>query len=155
MSRIDLPEENRSTLCELLGVAYACTVDLASQVQQARWTMQGAVATRELLEEVRDGTASCGDRLLLRIAALGGSPRTTLKGLAKQSILPDYDVTATSAGEHVEALADRFELLAATLRRDVEMATSLEDPITAHVFAAVCEQVEASMARLERSIGAG
>ncbi len=153
MSRIDLSEDNRSTLCDLLGSAYAGTVDLASQIQQARWTMRGAVAARALLEEVRDSTSASGDRLLLRIAALGGTPTTTVKGLAALSTLPDYSTNAPEADEHLEALADRFELLAATMRRNVEMATSMEDPITAHVFAAVCESVEASMARLERSIG--
>jgi starvation-inducible DNA-binding protein len=153
MSRIDLSEDHRSTLCELLSATYASMVDLASQVHQARWTMRGAVATRALLEQVHASVATAGERLLLRIAALGGTPTTSIQALAKVTTLPAYDVLDADAGAHVEALADRFELVAAALRRNLATATQLDDPITAHVFAAVCESVEAEMARLERSVG--
>ena len=153
MSRIDLSEDHRSTLCDLLGATYASMVDLASQVQQARWTMRGAVATRALLEQVNARVDEAGVRLLLRVAALGGTPTTSIQALAKITTLPGYDETDPGADAHVEALADRFELVAAALRRNLATAAQLDDPITAHVFAAVCETVEAEMARLERSVG--
>ncbi|MFT4704186.1 MAG: starvation-inducible DNA-binding protein [Bradymonadia bacterium] len=151
MSRIDLSEDHRETLCELLTTAFATTADLGSQVRQARWLIRRDVAASSLLAEIHEQLQPIGDRLLHRVMALGGVPDATLRGIVDSSILPPYDVPLGSASAHLEALADRFEVLAASLRRNVDMTGQLEDPITAFVFAGVSEAVEAAMGRLDRA----
>lgn len=152
-SRIDVAEDDRAVLCELFSVSYAAMSDLRSQVVQARVSVRGSGShgLNLLCDTVRDGVVEVADGLLARCVVLGGQPRTTIRAMSSATTLPEYDVEGTEAREHLEALADRFELVAAALRRNTETAARMEDTISAHVFAAACARIEAEMARLERA----
>src|SRR5262249_38079313 len=73
-TRIDIPEENRDRLVELLNARLADTFDLYSQVKQAHWNVKGSdfIQLHLLYDTVAEDVIEFVDTIAERATALGG-----------------------------------------------------------------------------------
>ncbi|HKI57377.1 MAG TPA: DNA starvation/stationary phase protection protein Dps, partial [Trueperaceae bacterium] len=150
-TRIDIGEDARHGLVELLNRQLADTSDLASQLKQAHWNVKGRdfQQLHELFDEVYAALLPFVDELAERVATLGGTARGTVRMAAQASTLPEYPVGATTGGEHLEALRSRIADYAASTRRAIGAAETLGDPTTADLFTAVSRAVEQQLYFIE------
>ncbi len=134
-TRIDLPEEQRKALVDLLNARLADATDLRSQAKQAHWNVKGTdfFQLHELFDELAAALTEPIDMLAERATSLGGVAEGTIRQAAAASSLAEYpDVTDGKA--HVDALADRYATYARALRESIDQAEEHGDMDTADLF---------------------
>lgn len=143
-SKIDLPDEARTRLTELLAQQLADTSDLASQLKQAHWNVKGMhfQQVHELFDGVYAAVTPYVDMLAERITTLGGVARGTVRMAAEATRLPEYPLEAVGARQHLEAVRDRLAHYAGSTRRAIGSAEGLEDPTTADLFTEISRAVD-------------
>lgn len=142
-TRLDLAEDIRSAAMDLLQASLVDAVDLFTQVKQAHWNVGGIsfAALHELFDRVAETVEEHGDLLAERITALGGRPDGTARTAAQTSRLADYPA-ASSAREHLEAVADRLAAFGATARAAIDRSTELGDAGTADLFTEISREID-------------
>ncbi len=155
-SRIDLPQEARLQLVELLNQALADTLDLKTQVKQAHWNVKGMnfIALHEMFDTFAGTLEGYVDMLAERVTALGGVARGTARLVAQTSSLPEYDLTAETGQDHLRALADRYGQYAASIRRNIDRSTELGDADTADLFTEISRQIDKDLWFIEAHLQA-
>ena len=106
-TRIDIPDDMRSAVVELLNSRLADAIDLSSQMKQAHWNVKGPsfIALHELFDAVHNAVRIHIDDIAERITALGGTARGTAAVAASASTLPEYPLEIHSGSEHVNAVS--------------------------------------------------
>lgn len=132
-TRIDLPEEKREALVEMLNVQLAESFDLMSQAKQAHWNVKGKdfYQLHLLFDEIAAELSGFVDMLAERVTALGGYATGTVRMAADSSGLPEFPTDTLDGLEMVEALAERMAAFAAHIRRGIDEAADLGDQATA------------------------
>lgn len=143
-TRIDLPEETRKQIVEMLNQTLAATSDLRSQVKQAHWNVKGMnfFQLHEMFDEMADQLGEYIDMVAERATALGGIARGTVRMAAADSILPEYPVDITDGIDHVTALADRFASYGKHLRENIDRADELNDQDTNDLYVEVSRTID-------------
>ena len=150
-SRIDLSADVRERSVALLNQQLADTIDLRSQTKQAHWNVKGMqfYQLHELFDKLASDLEEYVDTIAERATALGGAALGTIRMSAEASRLPEYPRDAVAGRHHVEALAARFALLAATTRAAIDDATAAGDADTADVFTEVSRGLDKQLWFLE------
>lgn len=143
-TRIDLPEETRKQIVEILNQTLAATSDLRSQVKQAHWNVKGMnfFQLHEMFDEMADQLGEYIDMIAERATALGGVARGTVRMAAADSILPEYPLDIINGVDHVTALAERFASYGKHLRENIDRADELNDQDTNDLYVEVSRTID-------------
>lgn len=155
-TRINLPQENREQLTELLNARLADSLDLYTQTKFAHWNVKGKdfyqvhLLFDAIAEHVEDGV----DLIAERITALGGIAQGTLRQAADASSLPEFDVQGNDSMDYVRALADRVGAVANSVREAIDQSDELEDTGTADLFTEIVRTLDKDLYFLEAHLRA-
>lgn len=150
-SRIDLPEETRASLVDLLNENLANAIALGLQIKQAHWNVRGQnfQFVHELFDAILVNLRLHSDDIAERASMLGGVPMGTAREVAQRTQIDDYDFGAVSAMQHIHALSERFAVYASGLRKAVDKAGELGDPASEDLFTAALRDAEKDLWFLE------
>lgn len=150
-TRIDLPQDVRSQVTEILNQTLAATLDLKTQTKQAHWNVKGMdfYQLHELFDEIAGELEEYVDMVAERVTALGGTAMGTARIAAAESILPEYDLGAVTGEEHVTALAERFAAYAKHVRESIDATDDLGDADTADLYTEVSRTIDKRLWFLE------
>src|SRR6266487_6723355 len=117
-TRIDIPEQSRRLLIELLNARLADAFDLYSQLKQAHWNVKGSdfIQLHELYDTIAESVLEYVDTIAERATALGGLALGTARMAAAASTLDEYPTDAVAGMDTVAAIADRLGVYGASVR---------------------------------------
>lgn len=143
-TRIDIPEESRDKLVELLNARLADSFDLYSQLKQAHWNVKGKdfIQLHELYDEIAESVLPFVDEIAERATTLGGLALGTARMAASATSLDEYPTDAVAVKDTIEVVADRLAAYGASARAAIDEATELEDMDTADLFTEVSRAVD-------------
>jgi starvation-inducible DNA-binding protein len=146
----DLDFEKREPIIALLNQQLADTFDLYSQTKQAHWNVKGMqfIQLHELFDKLATEVLDYVDTLAERATSLGGTALGTARMSADASRLPEYP-DIVGGVESVQALVDRYAILAASSRAAIDTATEFGDADTADVFTEISRGLDKSLWFLE------
>ncbi|HSM84378.1 MAG TPA: DNA starvation/stationary phase protection protein Dps [Nodosilinea sp.] len=150
-TRIDMPAQVRSQVCELLNQTLAATLDLKTQTKQAHWNVKGMdfLQLHELFDELAGELEGYVDMVAERVTALGGTAMGTARVAASSSILPEYPFDAIDGAEHVTALAERFAAYGKHVRGAIDTTDELGDADTADLYTEISRTIDMRLWFLE------
>ncbi len=149
----DLSSDVRRDVVALLQQSLVDTLDLASQVKQAHWTVRGPqfLQLHELFDTLNGELLASSDEIAERITALGGVPHGTARQVAEQSRIPEYHDQLDGAA-HVKALVTRYAQHAQATRKAVDTATEKGDTGTADLFTGISRDLDKRLWFLEAHV---
>ncbi len=155
-TRHDLPQDAREQLVVLLNQALADLFDLFSQTKQAHWNVKGPqfYALHEMFDRLAGELNEYIDMVAERVTALGGVAQGTARMAAAASRLPEYPEDVFGSMETVEALAERYAAVAASVREAISEAERLGDADTADLFTEVSRALDKALWFLEAHLQA-
>ena len=150
-TRIDLAEDVRVKVIDLLNQTLAATLDLKTQTKQAHWNVKGLdfYQLHELFDEMSGELEEYVDMVAERVTALGGTALGTARIAAAESILPEYPLDAVSGIEHLTALADRYAAYGKHVREAIDTADELGDADTADMYTEISRTIDKRLWFLE------
>jgi starvation-inducible DNA-binding protein len=150
-TRIDIPQENRTKLVDLLNARLADITDLYTQDKQAHWNVKGSDfwQLHELYDELAAALLPFADMVAERATALGGEALGTVRMAASSSSLKEFPRDAYGSMDSVDALADRYAMLALKLRDSADRAEQLGDMDTNDLLIEVSREVDKQLWFLE------
>ena len=153
-SKIDIAEEARGELVEILNQQIADTADLYSQTKQAHWNVKGEAfyQLHGLFDDLADGIQAYVDTLAERVTALGGKAAGTVRMAAQNSTLPEYPDDAVQGVEAVKALIDRYAAYAASNRVALKRSGELGDPTSEDLFTEISRVIDKDLYFLEAHV---
>lgn len=153
-THMDLPENDRQPLIELLNGRLAETADLYSQIKQAHWNVKGPnfFQLHLLFDQLAGEVFPYIDLLAERATALGGVALGTVHMAAGSSTLPEYPVEATEGQRHLKALIERYAVFTANVRKAIDVASEHHDLSTADIFTEISRTVDKQLWFLEAHI---
>src|SRR6516165_8263226 len=135
-SGVELREETKSKVIDLLNARLADTIDMKTQVKHAHWNVKGQqfYQLHLLFDEVAGHIDDAADLIAERAVQLGGVAHGTARIAAATSSIPEYDLGAVKGLEHVKALVERLSKLANANREAIDGCNKLDDMATADIF---------------------
>ncbi len=148
---IDLAEETRGAMIDLLNQQLADTFDLYSQTKQAHWNVKGIhfMELHELFDQVAGIIIGYVDDIAERATALGGFALGTARMAASNSRLPEYPLDAIDGKAHLQALVERVAHYAASTRTAIDAAEEKGDADTADLFTEISREIDKQLWFLE------
>jgi starvation-inducible DNA-binding protein len=153
-TRIDLPDNDRHPLIDLLNQRLADTADLYSQVKQAHWNVKGPAffQLHQLFDQLAAEIFPFVDLIAERATALGGVAMGTVRMAAGSSALPEYPADAAEGQRHLKALIDRYAVFAANIRKAIDTADARHDRSTADLFTEISRVADKQLWFLEAHV---
>lgn len=153
---IDLPEQTRLQVVDLLNARLADTLDLKTQVKYAHWNVKGMQfhQLHLLFDTVAEHLEEHIDLLAERATALGGVAHGTARQAAANSQLPEYPLEATTGEEHVRAVVERLAKFARLVRADIDGTSNLGDQSTADLLTQISREVDKDLWLVEAHLQA-
>lgn len=150
-TRIDLEEDARQQMVALLNQSLGNLFDLYSQTKQAHWNVKGEefFQLHELFDDIAEGLVEFIDMVAERATALGGEALGTVRMASAASQIDEYPEGVFEGLQVVEALADRYARVAATVREGIDAAEEAEDMATSDLFIDVARGLDKSLWFLE------
>jgi starvation-inducible DNA-binding protein len=138
-TKIDIDQETRERIVEMLNARLADSLDLKSQAKQAHWNVKGMnfIALHELFDQVATEVEGYSDMIAERVTILGGTAEGTVRVAAEKSSLSQYPMEITEGRDHVDALSSALATFARNTRANVDDADDAGDMITADLFTEV------------------
>lgn len=148
---VNLSEDTRSEVIELLNARLADTVDLKTQAKQAHWNVKGKhfLQLHELFDQVAEHVDAHADTLAERVTALGGIANGTARQAAALSSLQEYDLNAVTGDEHLRALVARVAAATNAFRAAIDRSDELGDKVTADIFTQIAGETDKDLWFLE------
>jgi len=146
-TKIDIADNTRAAMIDVLNARLADAVDLASQMKQAHWNVKGPafIALHELFDAVHDAVRGHVDDIAERITALGGTARGTAAVAAAASALPPYPLDIHAGGEHVEAASTALAAFGRNVRAAIAEAAEIGDADTEDLFVGVSRDIDKNL----------
>jgi starvation-inducible DNA-binding protein len=153
---VNIPEETRQQVIEILNARLADTIDLKTQAKQAHWNVKGLqfFQLHELFDQIAEHLDAAADLLAERATALGGVANGTVRQAAKASSIPEYEFDAVNGPDHVRALSQRLSFLANASRHAIDRTSELGDTATADVFTEIVREADKDLWFLEAHLQA-
>ena len=138
-TKIDIKNDTRETIIELLNARLADSIDLKSQAKQGHWNLKGMnfIALHELFDQVATDIEEYTDTIAERVTILGGTAEGTVRVSAEKSRLSQYPMEITDGRDHVEALSSALAEFAKQTRANIDDADHAGDAVTADLFTEV------------------
>jgi starvation-inducible DNA-binding protein len=148
---IDLKQDTRNKMVEMLNIHLADTFDLFSHTKQAHWNVKGRefMQLHELYDELAEILLKYVDMLAERATMLGGVAHGTVRMAAKQTRLGDFPDGPIGSIESVEALVERYAELAASVRAAIDTAEEAEDMSTSDLMTEFSRELDKALWFLE------
>ena len=146
-TKIDIADNTRAAMIELLNARLADAVDLATQMKQAHWNVKGPsfIALHELFDGIHAAVQGHVDNLAERITALGGTARGTAGVAAAGSTLPAYPLEIHAGAEHVDAVSAALAAFGAGVRAAIAEAGEAGDADTEDLFVEVSRDIDKNL----------
>ena len=143
-TKIDIAEDVRSQVIEILNQRLADAADLKSQAKQAHWNVKGMnfIALHELFDQVSTEMDPHVDDIAERITTLGGTALGTVRLAAQKSTLAEYPHEITDGRDHVDALSNALADLGKKVRGDIDRTDELGDKDTADLFTGISRSID-------------
>jgi starvation-inducible DNA-binding protein len=143
-TRVDISEDSRTQLIEILNARLADSFDLYSQLKQAHWNVKGSdfIQLHELYDSVAESVLEFVDLIAERATSLGGLALGTARMAAAATSLDEYPLDAVAGTETVEVVADRLAAFGASVRDAIDASAELGDQDTADVFTEVSRAID-------------
>jgi starvation-inducible DNA-binding protein len=153
---INLSEETREKLIELLNARLADSLDLSTQCKQAHWNVKGIhfYQLHLLFDKVAEHVEGYVDLVAERATALGGIAMGTARVAAKFSALPEYDLNAVTGEEHLKALSKNLAKYGNLIRKAIDEADDLGDKGTSDLFTQIIREADEDLYFLESHLDA-
>ena len=150
-TRIDIAEEVRIKVIDILNKTLAATLDLKTQTKQAHWNVKGTdfFQLHELFDEMSGELEEYVDMVAERVTALGGTALGTARIAASKSILPEYPLEAVGGIEHITALADRYSVYGKHVRQAIDTTGDLGDADTSDMYTEISRTIDKRLWFLE------
>ena len=155
-SGVDLSDDIKSKLIDLLNARLADTIDVKTQVKHAHWNVKGLQfhQLHLLFDDVAGHVDDVADLIAERAVQLGGVAHGTARIVAKTSSVPEYDLDAVKGEDHVRALVDRLSALANASREAIDEADKLGDKATSDIFTEIVRATDKDLWFVEAHIQA-
>jgi len=155
-SGVDLSDDTKFKLIDLLNARLADAVDMKTQIKHAHWNVKGLqfYQLHLLFDEVAGHVDDAADLIAERAVQLGGVAHGTARIAAKASSIPEYDLDAVTGQDHVHALVKRLSKLANANRDAIDQADKLGDKATSDVFTEIVRANDKDLWFLEAHIQA-
>ena len=153
-TKIDVPEDKRIELVEMLNQRLADVADLKSQAKQAHWNVKGMhfIALHELFDKVATAADEHTDLIAERITTLGGTAYGTVRQAAQKSSLAEYPLEIIDGTAHVDALSSALADFGKKVRADIDRAGEIGDQDTADLFTEVSRETDKNLWFVEAQI---
>lgn len=128
-TRIEIPEEARSEIIELLNQTLADNRTLHSHTKQAHWNVKGSnfYELHLLFDRIADSIQDFTDEVAERITALGGTAMGTTEDAAAATSFKPFPTDSHDGKKYVQALQERFAMFGGSLRDAADRCSELED----------------------------
>jgi starvation-inducible DNA-binding protein len=135
-TRNDVPSNAKQVSIGVLQGCLADSTDLFNATRQAHWNVKGPHfgELHRLFEEFYTALVTSSDDLAERIVQLGGTANGTSQVVAGGTRLPPYPTDLYAGMDHVKALADRYAMVAKTLREGIDQTDEAGDADTADLL---------------------
>jgi starvation-inducible DNA-binding protein len=149
-TRIDIAENKRQRLIDLLNQQLADNFDLYSQTKQAHWNVKGMnfQQLHEFFDLLAASIEGFSDMLAERVMMLGGVAKGTLRMGAEASSLPEMP-ELVQGKDYLEALADRYAAYAASTRKAIDAAADIGEPTSEDLFTEISRVVDKDLYFIE------
>lgn len=154
-SHVQLSEERREGLIDLLNTTLASILDAHQQTKYAHWNVKGRgfYSYHLLFDEVAKHLRKQVDEIAERCVTLGGVAEGTIRLAAENSDLSEYNLDAVTGVEHVRALVDRLGQYSNMVRKAIERTGGdLDDAATQDIYITHLRQLEMDIWFLEAHI---
>jgi starvation-inducible DNA-binding protein len=143
-TKIDLPEDKREQIIDILNQRLADATDLKSQSKQAHWNVKGSsfIALHELFDEISTEVEKHVDEIAERVTALGGTALGTIRVAAQKSSLSEYPLEITDGTAHVDALSTALADFSKRVRQDIDTTDKMGDAVTADLFTNISKNID-------------
>jgi starvation-inducible DNA-binding protein len=150
-SSVQLSEDTKSKVIEILNARLADTVDLKTQVKHAHWNVKGIqfFQLHELFDSIASHLEDQSDLIAERVTQLGGVANGTVRQAAADSAIKEYDFNAVKGEDHVRALVQRLATLANAARKAIDDTGKLGDQATADIFTEITRAADKDLWFLE------
>lgn len=130
---IGLAEQNRKELADGLNIYLANLHVLYTKLHNFHWNVEGKgfFQLHAKLEELYDAAAAEIDDVAERILQLGHRPLASMKEYLEIAQLKEIPSKAYDSKEVAQVLSEDFSFMAKELRKGIELASKLNDPVTA------------------------
>lgn len=148
---VNLEENTRQQINQILNQRLADTLDLKLQTKHAHWNVKGQnfLQLHELFDEIAPHFDEAADLLGERVTQLGGIANGTARQVAAASSIPEYDLDAIDGAAHLQALVLRLGKFANQIRDDVDRVDGLGDTGTADLLTGISRQADKDLWFLE------
>lgn len=156
-SSVDINEDNRVRIIDILNARLADSADLKSQAKQAHWNVKGLqfLQVHELFDTIAEHADEASDLVAERATALGGVANGTVRQAAAASSLKEYDLNAVTVEEHLRAVSQRLASFANAAREAIDQTDDLGDPVTADLFTEIVRQADKDLWFVEAHLQGG
>ncbi|MBX9585377.1 MAG: DNA starvation/stationary phase protection protein Dps [Gemmataceae bacterium] len=146
-SRIDLPDDTRRYVADMLNRQLANLTDLYSQTKHAHRNVKGSNfwGLHTLFDKLAEGLEEFVDGTAERITALGGVAQGTVRRAAGTSRLDDFPEGVHAGLEVVKVVADRYAAAGKDARAGVAQADEHGDADTADLLTDVSRYLDKSL----------
>lgn len=134
-TRNDVPSNAKQVSINVLQGCLVDGIDLYNATRQAHWNVKGPHfgQLHILFEGFYNALNESTDELAERIVQLGGTAMGTTQTLTSTR-LPPYPTDLYAGMDHVKALADRYAMVAKTLREGIDQTDEAGDADTADLL---------------------
>jgi starvation-inducible DNA-binding protein len=141
---IDIPEDAREQICEILNRQLADTTDLFTQLKHAHWNVKGPefFQLHKLYDELAACTLEWSDEIAERIAILGGFVKGTLRMATADTRLPEFPPDCIADLDTVRQLVTAYANYCATTREGIQKTDELGDPTTSDLLTEVSQDAD-------------
>ncbi|MEA4906528.1 MAG: DNA starvation/stationary phase protection protein Dps [Chloroflexi bacterium] len=150
-THVDIPQDNRVELINMLNQSLADVFDLYSQTKQAHWNVKGPnfFQLHELFDTLAGNIFPFVDMIAERVTALGGVARGTTRMAAGASHLDDFPEVFAGM-DNVSALAERYAAVANTVRQAIDTSgDKYGDMDTADLYTEISRELDKALWFLE------
>jgi starvation-inducible DNA-binding protein len=156
-SKVNVPENNRRALIDLLNNRLADTIDMQTQAKFAHWNVKGEdfYQLHLLFDSIAEHVEDAVDLVAERVTALGGRANGTARQVAANSSIKEYDLNVMHGMDHVRALLDRLSDVANAARQAIKQCASLGDDATADVFTEIVRAADKDIYFLQSHLQGG
>jgi starvation-inducible DNA-binding protein len=153
-TKIDIEQEKRERIIEILNHRLADASDLKSQAKQAHWNVKGMnfFQLHELFDAVATVVEGHIDLIAERITTLGGTAYGTVRSAAQHSSLSEYPLEIYDGVAHVDALSTALADFGRLVRQNIDDTSELGDQDTADLLTEISREIDKNLWFVEAHI---